>query len=66
MLVDGVEVLPFPSHPRTFRRRGEYVNWLLRTYPGAPEYLYVAAAGGSFELYQQEVAKLREVVRLQQ
>lgn len=53
----ATEAQPFPRHP-SFRKRGEYVAWLLATFPAAPEVLYVAAAG-SFELYQQEVARLR-------
>lgn len=57
MIIDGVDVEPFPSHPRNFRKRGEYVNWLMRTFD-CPEWVYVAAAG-SFELYQEEARRLR-------
>lgn len=58
MLVDGVEVSPFPEHPKTFRRRGEYLSWFMAMFPAAPEIAYVMAAG-SEELFVQELKVLR-------
>lgn len=51
------EAIPFPPLHQ-FRRRGEFVAYLLAAFPNAPEVLYVAAAG-SFELYTKEVACIR-------
>lgn len=52
------EAIPFPRHP-SFKRRGEYVAWLLQMYPDCPEWVYVAAAGDDAALYLQEVRRLR-------
>ncbi len=51
------DVQPFPHHP-SFKRRGEYVSWLMRMFPNAPEIAYVMAAG-SEELFLQELKAIR-------
>lgn len=38
------EALPFPSHPR-FADRLAYARWWVDTFPNAPEWALVAAAG---------------------
>ncbi len=49
VIVDGVDVKPFPPLPH-FRKRGELVAWMLRAMPDAPEIAYVMAAGSEEEL----------------
>lgn len=52
----STEAQPFPTHPKTFRRRGEYLAWYMATFPNASETAYVMAAG-SPELYLKELQR---------
>jgi hypothetical protein len=51
------EAKPFPPL-RQFRRRGEFVSYLLKAFPDAPEWFFIEAAGDPV-IYLREVAALR-------
>ncbi len=51
------EAIPFPRL-RQFKRRGEFVAYLLQAFPDAPEWFFVEAAGDPV-IYLREVKALR-------